>query len=113
MKCCDIHGGMLRTPVTFERRTNTPDGSGGYTQSWAAVSGAPTIAFVKPVSGSERMHSQRLDATVTLKVTVRFFDGLLESDRVVIRGKNHNIRFIDNLEFMDKWLVISVDGGVA
>jgi hypothetical protein len=39
--------------------------------------------------------------------------GLLESDRVVIRTKAHNIRFINNVEFADRWLEIMVDGGVA
>jgi hypothetical protein len=32
---------------------------------------------------------------------------------VQIRSKVHNIRFIDNVEFANKWLQIDVDGGVA
>ena len=114
MKCCDITSGMLKEPVTFQREDRTSDGVGGYTNNgWVAIASTPTRAFVRAVSGHERYSSQRVEAMVSLKVTVRYFSGLLESDAILIRGKRHNIRFINNIEFADKWLEISVDGGVA
>jgi SPP1 family predicted phage head-tail adaptor len=113
MKCCDLNSGKLREPVTFQRKTLTSDGAGGMTQTWATVSAAPTRAYVLPVSGSERYTSDRVEATVRLRLVVRYTSGLLESDRVQIRNKVHNIRFIDNIEFANKWLQIDVDGGVA
>lgn len=113
MKCCDVHSGLLRTPVTFERLTRSSDGQGGYSESWATVSGAPTACYYKGASGSERMMAQRLDAQVSAKITVRYYDGLLESDRAVIDGKVYQIRYIDNLEMQNRWLVIAIDGGVA
>ena len=66
-----------------------------------------------PLSGSERYQFDRVDATASLKVTVRYVSGLLESDRIVIRSRNHNIRYIKNVEFADKWLELIVDAGVA
>lgn len=113
MKCCDLNSGKLKEPVTFERKTLTSDGAGGMTQAWATISGAPTRAYVVPVSGSERYASDRVEATVRLRLVVRYVSGLRETDRVQIRNKIHNIRFIDNLEFANKWLQIDVDGGVA
>lgn len=113
IQCCDMTAGMLSEPVTFQRKTLTSDGAGGMTQSWATVSGAPTRAHVRPVSGSERYASDRVEATVRLRLVVRYTTAILESDRVQIRGKVHNIRFIDNIEFKNKWLQIDVDGGVA
>lgn len=113
IKCCDMNAGKLKEPVTFQRKTLTSDGAGGQTQSWATISGAPSRAFVMPSSGSERYASDRVEATVRLRLVVRYTTALRESDRVQIRGRVHNIRFIDNIEFANKWLQIDVDGGVA
>jgi SPP1 family predicted phage head-tail adaptor len=113
MKCCDMNSGKLKEPVTFQRRTLTSDGAGGQTESWSTVSGAPTRAYVAPVGGSERFAHDRTEATVRLRLVVRYTSTLLDSDRVQIRNKIHNIRFLDNMEFANKWLQIDVDGGVA
>jgi len=113
MKCCDVNSGMLREPVTFQRMTRTTDGAGGQTQTWATIAGAPTRAYVKAASGSERFAHDRVEAIVKLKLTTRYTSTLRESDRVLIRGKAHNIRFLNNLEFRNQWLEIGVDGGVA
>ena len=113
IKCCDMHSGKLKEPVTFQRRTLVSDGAGGQTESWTTVSGAPTRAHVMPTGGSERFIHDRTEATVRLRLVVRYTSALRESDRVQIRSKIHNIRFIDNVEFANKWLQIDVDGGVA
>lgn len=108
-----MNSGMLREPVTFQRMTRTADGAGGQTQTWATISGAPTRAHVRMASGSERFAHDRVEATVKLKLTTRYTSALTEADRVLIRGKAHNIRVLNNLEFRNEWLEIGVDGGVA
>lgn len=113
VKCCDMNAGKLKEPVTFQRRTLTSDGAGGQTESWATVSGAPSRAYVTPVGGSERFSHDRVEAIVRLRLVTRYTTALREGDRVQIRNKVHNIRFLDNIEFKDKWLQIDVDGGVA
>jgi len=104
---------MLREPVTFQRLTRTPDGAGGFAEAWAAITGAPTRAMVKPMSGGERFQSQRTEATSTHKVVVRYFADLTEVDRAVVRGRAYQVRFINNVDFDDKWLEISAEVGVA
>lgn len=113
LQCCQFNAGKLKEPVLFERRTLTSDGAGGQTESWATVGGAPAWAAVMPVGGSERYASDRTEAIVRLRLVTRYTSALRENDRVTIRGRVHNIRFIDNIEFADKWLQIDVDGGVA
>ena len=113
MKCCNLHSGILREPVVFQRATRTSDGAGGYTDAWATISGAPTRAGVKALSGGERFNSSRIEASTKWRITVRYFSGLVESDRVEIRSKAYNIRFINNVELKDRWLIIDLDGGVA
>lgn len=103
----------LNEPVTFERLTRTSDGEGGYTEAWAAISGAPSLAMVKAMSGGERWASQRVEALSNYRVVVRYFAGLTAQDRVVIRSRNGQIRFINNVDFGDEWLEIDVELGVA
>jgi SPP1 family predicted phage head-tail adaptor len=111
MRCCDITAGMLKTPVVFERRTRTPDGAGGYTEGWTTT--RSTRALVKSMSGSERWASSRVEATSTHKLVTRYFADVKESDRVTIAGRVYNIRFINNVEFENRWLEITLELGVA
>lgn len=113
MRCCDIHAGMLREPITIERVSRSANGKGGWTETWATLSGAPVKAHVKAISGRERFASDRVEATTRYRMVIRYFDGLKESDRVIIRDRVHNIRFIDNVEMRDRWLKIDLDGGMA
>ena len=110
-KCCDINAGMLRTAITVQRTTRTSDGAGGYTDARSAISGAPRRASVKFKSGNERQLAERIDAVAGYKVTMRYFSGLQERDRIVIKGRTHNIRAIDNVEMRDKWLVVHTELG--
>ena len=113
MKCCDMKSGMLKEPVAFQRLTRTSDGAGGFAEAWAAIAATPTRAHVKAMSGNERWHSDRVEASSTHKIVVRYNDVLTTVDRVVIRGRAYNIRFIDNMDMADKWLYITAEVGVA
>ncbi len=113
MKCCDMHAGMLNEVISFERSTRTSDGSGGFTEEWAAITGAPTRAAVKALSGSERFASDRIEAISKWRITSRYFSDIKENDRVIIRSRAYNIRFVNNVELADRWLEIDLSGGVA
>lgn len=116
VKCCgpSKHSAReLREVVAFQRKTRTSDGAGGFVAGWEAISGAPTRAKVMAVSGSERYHSDRVEASTRFRIVVRYFSGLLDSDSIVHRGRRYNIRFINNVDFQNDWLELSVDGGVA
>lgn len=113
IKCSDYNAGMLKTAVTFQRLARTSDGAGGWSEAWAAITGAPERAHVKALSGGERWASDRVEASARFRVTARYFAGLTEADRVLIGGRAHNITFINNVEFADRWHVLDVTGGVA
>ena len=110
-KCCDYTSGMLREPVTFEQQVNADIG-GGATQT-SYIDRCSVRAHMKPLSGSERLYASRLDATTKNRIVIRYRSDILESDRVLIRSRYYQIRFINNVEFRDKWLEIDLDGGVA
>jgi SPP1 family predicted phage head-tail adaptor len=103
---------MLREPIEFQRKSRVANGTGGFIETWSALPG-PSRARIKALSGSERFASDRVEATTRYRITVRYFEDLTEEDRVKIRDRHYNIRFIDNLEFRNRWLVIDLDGGAA
>lgn len=114
MTCCKYTAGMLREPLTFQRMGVATNVNGNVVPAaWATIAAAPTRGMVRPLSGYEASQAQRLNAEVKLLVVTRFSSALLESDSVLIRGKRHNIRYIKNVDFADKWLEIDVQGGVA
>lgn len=112
--CCSpkYSARQLRTPVQFQRLVRTADGAGGFTQTWQNIAGAPTRAMVQSMSGSERFASARVEATATHKVTIRHFANLTEADAVVFDGRRANIRFINNVDQRDDWMVLDVQTGV-
>lgn len=113
MTCCKYSSGDLREVVSFQRKARTPDGAGGFTSAWAEIAGAPTRAKVKPLSGKERWASHRVEATANYRVVTRYYDGLTEADRVMIRGRPCQIVFIANVDLDDRWLEIDVNMGAA
>ena len=68
MKCCDIYSGKLRNAITIERLTLSTDGAGGNTQAWATNKNLK--AFIKPMSGGEYLHSQRLEARLSHRIYI-------------------------------------------
>ena len=114
MVCCKYSAGKMREPITFQRMGSANNVDGNVVAgSWATVTGAPTKAMVRPLSGYEASQAQRLNAEVKLMVVVRYTAALREADSVLIRGLRHNIRYIKNLDFNNKFLEIDVQGGVA
>lgn len=103
----------LREIVTFERVTNTADDYGARVQSWETIPDAPTRAMVKPMSGRERWASERTEATANYRIVTRYNEAITEKDRVLIRGRPCNIRFIANVDMDDRWLEIDVEMGAA
>ena len=110
-KCCDFTSGMLREPITIERQQVTDIGGGASEIAWTTR--LTTRAYVKALSGTERLYADRLDATTRYRIVVRYNANIVESDRVVMRSRYYNIKFINNVEFRDKWLEIDLDGGQA
>lgn len=111
MKCCNIKAGMLREPVEFQSQVITSVGGGA--SSITYTNRANVRGAFKPMSGSERLYAERLDATTRNRLVIRYRSDLTESDRVIIRGRAYQIRSIINTEFRNKFLEIDLDGGVA
>lgn len=111
MQCCDITPGMLRHTVTVQRATLSVNGSGGRSKTWATIHTIRAGAVNK--GGLERVTADRVDASRRVEFTCRYSANIQEGDRIVFNGLAHNIRYIDNVEYRNRWLIINCDQGVA
>ncbi len=111
MKCCDIIAADLRHTIEIQANNKTSNGSGGFVYLWATF--ATMKAAVKNPSGYERWSAERVDAVAKVKFTIRYRADVVEGNRIIFNGVLHNITFIDNLEYRNRWLVIDAERGVA
>ena len=113
VKCCAKYSARdLSTVCEFQRMTRGADGQGGFSETWAAISGAPTRCAFRALSGSERWQAQRTESITRNRIAVRYVTGLKDADRVVIDGEAYQITFINNLDRANRWLEIDISGGV-
>lgn len=111
MKCCDITPSDLKHKIEILRLVEAPDSLGGFTTSWVSVKSK--WAKVKPMSGRELIHADKIDATAASTFVVRFDSDILESDKILFKSREYNIRSIVNVEEDDRFLSILGERGVA
>lgn len=87
------------------------DNAGGQTITWQQH--AVLRAWVKPMSGGERVQAMRLEATVTHRIYTRYTPGLLTSDRISFNGRTLQIRALIDIEERGQWLEILANEGVV
>lgn len=113
MKCCDLTSGKLRHRVDIETKVKTPNGSGGSTLTWSAITASKIRAFIKPISGNERLQGMRLESDVTHRVFMRYRDDFTAADRINYNGRLMQIRAVLNIEERNQWLELYVVEGPA
>jgi len=91
-----MNTGSLRHEIQIQTATETQDASGHPARSFSTV--ATVWASVQPLRGREYFEAQRVDATITHKVNMRFYDGTLTPDeRIVFGSREFNIVVVRNL----------------
>lgn len=84
--------GELDQRIKLLRKTNTPDGIGGFTTAWNEY--AELWAHVRPMSGREREQSMRTEAAAMYLVVIRQRKDVVEGDAIEWMERNLNIRFV-------------------
>lgn len=79
----------LRHKVTIERGTESQNEYGEARLTWATLT--TRRAFVRPLSGRERLLAEQVQSDVTHKVTMREYTGLTPRDRFVFDSRTLNI----------------------
>ncbi len=109
----------LRTLVTVERVTETTDGLGDVTRTWAADPAGGVWAKVTPLGGGERWQAARTTPGAQYKVLTRFVDDgsggpyWTHSDRATVYGREYSIAAVVDVDGMRRWVEMILADGVA
>jgi head-tail adaptor len=113
MQCGKYSAGMLREVVAIQQASQASDGQGGYTETWAAVSGAPTRAMITAAPGSERWGFMRQTPGNTYKMVTRGFATPTAAQRVMWKSKEYAVLGVVDPDGRGDWLEWRLSDGVA
>ena len=89
--------GNFRQKVTVQEVTETSDGAGGATESWAGLSPAWTPRVnIKPVSGVQRLELESQKSKITHTIQARFDSRWDNKKRIKYDGRTLNIQYVLN-----------------
>lgn len=106
--------GRMDQRITLQRLVKTPDGAGGYRESWANYeTNACPWAKVMAKSGRESMVEGRIAAQFTVLFEIYNRSDVVETDRILWQGTAYNIRGIRREGVRPLTLVIETERGVT
>lgn len=84
--------GDMRHRATLQQQVRTPDGGGGFTETWQDLATVPAVyADIVPLSGAEQLRHHQLASTVTHRITIRYRSDVTAAMRLSSGGKIYNI----------------------
>ncbi len=106
MACCNNRNVL----VTIQSQTPASDGEGGQTLTWGTFT--TLWCSVKQKTAWERDANGQRTMGVYLELTATWYAGILPTMRASFGGKLYNIINANNLETMNRWVVIRVEEGI-
>jgi SPP1 family predicted phage head-tail adaptor len=106
--------GEFRFPISVQRATSVSDDAGGAILTWSQYVALIWCA-VEQQSGSEPYadsQAGRIRDKQTTRFTTWWRPDLLVTDRILYAGNLYNIRRLNNLNQLDKFLQITAEMGV-
>ena len=105
--------GELDQVVEALRKTLTPDGMGGNTESFSQL--FEDWCHVRPLTGRESTDYDRVNASARYLFVFRYYDGfdLQSRDILVWEGDRYNIRVVKKPKLRDLYVQIEAERGVA
>ena len=91
-----MRAGTLRHLVTIQRPEVSRDTAGGEAITWTPI--ATVYASVEPLSGREWVTSNAMGGEISHRVRMRYFAGLVNTDRLLFNGRILRIEAILNTE---------------
>ncbi|KAF0234089.1 MAG: Phage head-tail [Desulfovibrionaceae bacterium] len=86
----------MTTALDIQARTETPDGMGGVSITWATV--ATVRAEMWTVKGEERAASASIQASITHRARIWAYPGLTTAHRMKLGTRSFDIQFVNNKE---------------
>ncbi len=104
-----IYAGALRQVVTIQRNAPALDQYGEETENWQYY--ATRRAGFKSIRGREYFSSKEVAADITHRIVMRYdkkVGAITPKDRIVMGSREFDIDAIDNVQELNRWLVINV-----
>lgn len=86
--------GQLRQRVSVMKETLISDGMGGEWPEWQEE--RKIWANIKPVSGSQRLHLDAIDSTISHVIETRYTGKELTDRKLTYKGRSFNIHYYLN-----------------
>ena len=97
--------GSLKRRVTLQGAVRTPDGSGGFTETWQSIASAPNVyAAIAPLSGSEQLRFHQLETTVTHRIVIRYRNDVTPALRITDGTTIYNITSVTDMGGLGAYL---------
>ena len=91
-----IRAGDLDKQVSVQSVARVSDGQGGYTDTWAAISGMPVWANIEPAKGRELYLAQQLQFARPYTVAIRYMSTVTGAMRVLFGTRVFRIGSLHN-----------------
>lgn len=90
--------GKLRHKVELQARTEPPtrDGYGQRTSEWKTLK--TVWASIEPATGKQLFVAQQIQAEISHVVTIRYYSGLTQNERVLFGTRIFDINFVRNVD---------------
>lgn len=103
MRAQFIDPGALRSELSLQACTTTPDGMGGHTQTWTEIT--TVFARIEPVSAASFHGPDQTMETVTHRVTLRWRNGVAAGMRFVRQARIFDIVTVHDPDDTGRYLV--------
>lgn len=97
---------LLAPGIVVERVTQTPNGMGGWSESWQ-----PHLTIngrIRPLSGDERLSADKVTVYATHKLYTFLYD-ITEKDRVVFEGQVYDVKAVINPMTLNRFLQVDLE----
>lgn len=101
--------GAARQLVALQSKVLTPDGGGGYGESWETY--ATVWAAFAFGGGGQSLQGGRLESRVPVRVTIRTRGDVSPNHRLLFRGRMFAIRAIEDEGPQDLWMTLVCEEG--
>lgn len=105
-----MRSGTLRHSIAIQAKVHSTDDYGGPVEVW--VTKNSVRASVQPLGGRELVNAQAVDAETTVKIGIRYLEGLTPANRITFNGKTYNIQSIIDPDMRHRRLIIMAGEGL-
>lgn len=103
-ECCASVASSLKKRVTVQNVTRTPDGQGGFTETWTDA--ADVWCSIEPLKAWERYQAAQLQAPVTHKIVMRYNRSVTAQSRLKYGDRVFTVKEVINQKEENRFLTV-------